>query len=188
MNFLKKYIPIILLICVFLVVSVSAKFISDYRKEQKKIIYKTVDEKKFFQCKLFESQTLFFLNRSPKNRDAGTYSDTTFVQMSKSDKGSGKPSFNSVRTVVETDFLEFWDKRYLRDEGSYRRPTAKLNRLTGDYYSLKKGKRHSCYTSRCNEEFKEEDYQILKCEEINEDLFYFHFNALKAQFEIERKF
>lgn len=188
MNFLKKYIPIILFICVFFVVAVSAKFISDYRNEQRQIIYKTVDEKKFFQCQIGKEQSLFFLNRSPKNRDANTYSDTTFVMMSDSQKGSGKPSLKSIRTTVGTDFINFWfepSERY----AAYQRPSSKLNRLTGDFYNLREGTKTYCYGGeQCKYNLKEEDYQILKCEEIDEDLFYFHFSFLEGQFESERKF
>lgn len=186
-KFMSTYKKNLLAISLIFIGVFSFKFFYDYRQEQKEIIYRTVDDTKFYNCNGY----LFGLNQSPQDRYYGEYSTTTFVLYEASEEGVSMPYIAEVKTVTETDFLNF-RTHSSGSIGRNERPVYKLNRLTGKLHSLKGGKTYRCgllddfcadYTIK-----REEDYHTYECNRITESLFKKEFNRQLDLYNQERQF
>lgn len=183
----------IILITSFIFIGVFClKLFYDYQQEQKEIVYKTVDLSKFYNC----GPHMFGLNQSPQDRENDRYSPTSFVLYRASDEGRSEPYISYADTRLKTDYLYFWThSRYkilLSDREKYERPVYKLNRITGKLHALKSESTHACgmLDDFCikYELKREEEYEILECESITENVFYKEFNRLLNAYKQERKF
>lgn len=181
----------IILISSFIFIGVFCfKLFYDYQQEQKEIIYETVDLSMFYSC----GGHMFGLNQSPQDRDNDMYSPTSFVLYRASEEGLSEPYISDVDTWIKTDYLYFWATPHHSSSvrAELERPLYKLNRITGNLHVLKPGNIRACgvlsdfcqdYTIK-----DEEDYEILECNRITENVFNKEFKHRLDAYKQERKF
>ena len=189
-NFFNSYKNIISITSFIFIGIFCFKLFYDYQQEQKEIIYKTVDVSKFYSC----GANMFGLNQSPQDRDNDRYSPTSFVLYTASDEGRSEPYISYVITRIKTDYLYFWTHSRFSSptRERYERPAYKLNRLTGNLHALKPGSTYACglLDDFCQDYIlkREDEYKILQCNSITENVFDKEFNRRLDAYKQERKF
>ena len=194
LNFISIHKKKILSISLVSIGLFSLKILYDYQQEAKEKIYTSIDESQYFECTGEDGRVnLFALNRSPQNRDNGTYGLSDVILSKKSSEGKyGEPYIKKAITDVTNDFIYIWanDPRWDRFNEDLERPRLKLNRITGDLHQLESVYATSCgllYDDCWTKDFTY-GYEIKECVEISEKQFQEKFDHALNRFREERKF